>query len=199
VAHERRAELVNFKARFPLHVTWRLRAEVGSIRRYRTAALARRAIAAAHKPGFRVLEFSLLSNHMHCLVEAETALGLARGMQGLAIRLARGWNRVLDRCGTVFAERYHARVLRSPREVRNVLAFILRNDSHCTSLDRRWRGATVMPHSRSVLWVLFDRLLRRGRRGLEQAVGDLSAGRAPPGSIDLEFCDCLRVPEHAHA
>ena len=127
VAHERRAELVGFKQRFPLHVTWRLRPEVGSVRRYRTAALARRAIAAAHKAGFRVLEFSLQGNHLHCLVEAASAVDLARGMQGLAIRLARGWNRVLGRRGTVFAERYHARVLRSPREVRNVLSYILLN------------------------------------------------------------------------
>ena len=127
VAHARRDELVGFKARLPLHVTWRLRDEVGSVRRYRTAALARRAIAAAHKAGFRVLEFSLQGNHLHCLVEAASAVDLARGMQGLAIRLARGWNRVLGRSGTVFAERYHARVLRSPREVRNVLSYILLN------------------------------------------------------------------------
>jgi REP-associated tyrosine transposase len=141
VAHERRAELDGFKARFPLHVTWRLRENVPRIRTHRAASVARCAISRAHKTGFRVLEFSIQSNHLHCLVEAACADDLARGMQGLAVRLARGWNRVNHRRGTVFAERYHARPLRSPREVRNVIAYILLN-SRKHAADR---GETLAP------------------------------------------------------
>ena len=53
---------------------------------------------------------------------------LARGMQGLTIRMARHLNRALGRRGRVFADRYFSRVLKTPREVRNCLAYVLNNE-----------------------------------------------------------------------
>src|SRR5881396_2560442 len=52
---------------------------------------------------------------------------LGRGMQGLGIRLAKAINRRLGRRGCVWAERYHGRALRTPREVRNGLVYVLLN------------------------------------------------------------------------
>ena len=43
------------------------------------------------------------------------------------MRMARGLNRLWGRKGKVFADRYHDRVLRTPREVRNVLRYVLNN------------------------------------------------------------------------
>jgi hypothetical protein len=43
-------------------------------------------------------------------------------MQGLEVRIARNVNGLLERRGTFFRERCHARVLKTPREVRNYLA-----------------------------------------------------------------------------
>ena len=37
--------------------------------------------------GFRVIEFSVLGNHLHLLVEADSDASLARGMQGLTVRM----------------------------------------------------------------------------------------------------------------
>jgi hypothetical protein len=51
-------------------------------------------------------------------------------MQGLAIRMARGVNRRLGRRGPLLQHRYHARQLRSPREVRLALIYVLRNHAH---------------------------------------------------------------------
>ena len=51
-------------------------------------------------------------------------------MQGLQVRLARGINRLLQRTGSLFATRYHARPLRTPREVRNALRYVLLNARH---------------------------------------------------------------------
>ncbi len=48
-------------------------------------------------------------------------------MQGLAVRVAKGLNRLRGRKGTVFADRYHVRLIRSPRQARNVLAYVLNN------------------------------------------------------------------------
>ena len=48
-------------------------------------------------------------------------------MQGLGIRLAKAINRRLGRRGRVWAERYHGRALRTPREVRIGLVYVLLN------------------------------------------------------------------------
>lgn len=61
------------------------------------------------------------------MVEAHDATVLSRGMLGLAIRLARAVNRVLRVRGSVWKERYHAHALRTPREVRNAIVYVLMN------------------------------------------------------------------------
>ena len=77
--------------------------------------------------GFRLVHYSVQSNHLHLLCEADDKRALARGMQGLAIRIARRLNRAAGRTGKLFADRYHLRVLESPTEVRHCLLYVLRN------------------------------------------------------------------------
>ncbi|MEO6595642.1 MAG: hypothetical protein ABIP94_12890 [Planctomycetota bacterium] len=43
---------------------------------------------------------------------------LARGLLGLAIRIARCLNKLWQRKGKVFADRYHDRILKTPRKTR---------------------------------------------------------------------------------
>jgi len=66
-------------------------------------------------------------NHLHFVIEADDTQAMSRGMQGLAVRMARALNRVMSRRGAVFAGRFHAHVLRTPREVRHALAYVLGN------------------------------------------------------------------------
>src|SRR5690606_21787361 len=66
-------------------------------------------------------------NHLHLLVEAANNAALSRGMKGLLVRMARGLNRLIGRKGTVFTDRYHAHVLRSPTEARNAVRYVLTN------------------------------------------------------------------------
>ncbi|HTE54845.1 MAG TPA: hypothetical protein VK698_28525 [Kofleriaceae bacterium] len=87
------------------------------------------------------------SNHVHLIVEAGGADGLTRGMIGLEVRLARRLNRVLGRRGRLFAERYHARSLRTPTEVRFALRYVLLNHRHHAGAS----GAALDPCS-SALW-----------------------------------------------
>ena len=75
----------------------------------------------------RIVEFSVQHDHLHLVVESRDARTLSRAMQGLAVRLARGLNRSLGRRGRVFADRFHHRVLATPRQVRNALAYVLCN------------------------------------------------------------------------
>jgi hypothetical protein len=106
-------------------VTLRLVQGLPSLRAARTFRVVRRALAATRF--VRIVEYSVLSNHLHLLIEAANARALAQGMQSLSIRLARRLNALFARSGRVFADRYHSRVLRSPREVRNALVYVLNN------------------------------------------------------------------------
>jgi hypothetical protein len=86
-----------------------------------------RALGASHKSAFRVLQFSVQSDHVHLVVEADQHLALIRGVQGLAVRCAKAINRVLRRRGSVWSSRYHARALRTPTEVRLGFVYVLLN------------------------------------------------------------------------
>jgi REP element-mobilizing transposase RayT len=82
---------------------------------------------------FRVCHFSIQRDHLHLIVEAVGKEALARGMKSVAARIARAVNRVFGRKGRALFGRYHLRVLRTPREVRNALAYVLLN------VRKHWR------------------------------------------------------------
>ena len=73
------------------------------------------------------MHYSLQGNHAHPIVEAKGRDALGRGMKAICARLARAVNRVFERRGPVFADRYHVRMLRTPREVRNAISYVLLN------------------------------------------------------------------------
>jgi REP element-mobilizing transposase RayT len=126
-----------------VHVTKRIRPEVGRLRKRRLQAVLRRAFAAGcERPGFRICQFSIQGNHIHLICEADSAEALARGIQGWSVRVARGLNRVLGRRGPVFADRYHAEIITTPSQTRATLCYVLHNGRrHGERLDRRLRGA----------------------------------------------------------
>jgi putative transposase len=105
----------------------RIARRLPSFRAERIYWAVRRALARATKADFRVVHFSVQSTHVHLVVEASDRLRFSRGMQGLAIRVARAVNRVLERRGSVWGDRYHRRDLETPREVRNALVYVLMN------------------------------------------------------------------------
>src|SRR5262245_10938332 len=124
VPHRRRTP---HDPRIPVHVTLRAAATIPSLRGDSVFGAVRGALVAAPRTSFRVLHFSVQTDHVHLLVEAEGTTGLARGCQGLAVRLAQAVNPVLGRRGSVWGDRYHARWLRTPAEVRNALVYVLQN------------------------------------------------------------------------
>jgi hypothetical protein len=82
---------------------------------------------------FRVVHYSIQTNHVHLIVEAAGKQALGSGMKSIGSRLARAVNRVFSRVGPVVDGRYHLRVLRTPREVRNAIAYVLLN------VRKHWR------------------------------------------------------------
>jgi REP element-mobilizing transposase RayT len=110
-----------------VHVTISGLPGLTSFRRPTVYGILQDAIALAQRRDFRIIEFSVQSNHVHLVVEAADNAALSRGMKGLSVRLARAYNRRLRRRGTVWSGRYHARELTSPRQVRRVLVYVLQN------------------------------------------------------------------------
>jgi REP element-mobilizing transposase RayT len=136
VSHARRARLC---ARHPVLVTMRLRAGLPSLRAKDSHALVRRAFAASSEgEGFRVVEYSVQSNHLHLLVEARGERALSRGMNGLAVRIVRGLQRLWRLCGRLLADRYHARGLSTPRAVRTALVYVMQDARKHGAWIARW-------------------------------------------------------------
>ena len=130
----------------PAHATLRACGGLPSLRDTRVFPALRRSFAKASRPRFRVLHFSIQRDHVHVLVEADDRQSLIRGLQGVAIRLAKAVNRLLARSGKVWGDRYHARTLRTPREVRNALVYVLQN------FRKHIRGAAGLDPCSSAFW-----------------------------------------------
>ena len=125
VGHGPRARLA---ARFPAHVTMKLLQGLPRLRSRREYAALRAAFAAGcDRKGLRLTHYAVLNDHLHFLVEACDRTALTRGLQGLAIRIAKALNKLWGRRGGVFADRYHDRILKTPREVKNALVYVLAN------------------------------------------------------------------------
>jgi REP element-mobilizing transposase RayT len=77
--------------------------------------------------GLHIVEYSILRNHIHLIVECEGKDSLSRGMRGLNTRLAKRLNRVFARKGKLIDGRYHSRALTTPLEVKNALGYVLFN------------------------------------------------------------------------
>jgi REP element-mobilizing transposase RayT len=125
VAHSKRAAL---KPSYPTHITLRIEDGLNNLRNRIEYATVREAlVAGANRFGMRLVEFAVLSNHLHLVCEAYDERALARGMKGLCVRIARALNRLWNRVGSVFSDRYHAHVLKTPRGVRHALNYVLHN------------------------------------------------------------------------
>ena len=111
----------------PLHVTLRVVAGLPSLRKKQVFRVVREALGRPRAGDAGVVHYSVQSNHLHLIVEAPNAGRLARGMQALAIRLAKRLNLLFGRRGRVFADRFHFRALKTPLEVRRALAYVLNN------------------------------------------------------------------------
>ena len=186
-------------AAYPVHVTLRATHAVRCLRSARVFPAIRRALAVSSHEGFRIVHFSVQDDHVHLLVEGETRERLSGGLRGLAIRMARTVNRVLGRRGAVWADRYHARALSTPREVRHSLVYVLTNrkkhDPGATGPDPcssarwldGWRKRPVAwpelpsPVMRPRTWLAVVGWRRHGLVGVEERPRSVTSGRRGGG------------------
>ena len=115
-------------ARHPLHVTLRLADGVPCLRADAPQRVLKAILASSReRHGLRIVHFSAQRDHLHLLCEAADARSLTRGMRSFGVRLAAALNRLWKRTGSLVGDRYHARALKTPREVRNALLYVFRN------------------------------------------------------------------------
>jgi REP element-mobilizing transposase RayT len=128
----------------PLHVTIRVVDGLPSLRGAEAYALILSIFRAARgRFGFHIVEFDVLADHIHLIVECDAPDSLERGMRGLCTRLGKRLNKLFQRHGKLVAHRHHARALPTPLEVRRALAYVLLNQRiHDTRAGRhrpkRW-------------------------------------------------------------
>ena len=116
------------RAAEPVHVT--LRARLSPLRSQHVFPTVRLALGRAQRRDprrFRLLQFSVQHDHVHLIVEAADKRALSSGIRSVAIRVARYVNDLLSRRGSLWADRWHGRALKTPREVRNALVYVLAN------------------------------------------------------------------------
>ena len=174
VPHRTRPKLAS---RFPVHITVRLRDGLPRLRGFELAKILRRALVhGCNKAGFRICQFSIQGNHVHLICEARDASVLSRGIQGWKIRVTRGLNRRWHRRGTVFDDRYHAEIMKSPRQVRAGLCYVMQNSRrHGRSLPAWAHG--IDPFSSA--WYFDGWWDQRWRHGLSPPPADPDAPGDP--------------------
>ncbi len=143
-----------FAKTLPAHVTVRIRKDLPSLRIGKLVRLLERTfVAGCERPGFRLVHYSLQGNHAHLIVEAQDRDALGRGMRAVGVRVARAVNRVARRKGRVLADRYHMRLLSTPREVRNALRYVLLNARrHVAAARAKLSGAIRLDPASSGRW-----------------------------------------------
>ena len=128
IRHDKRIRVVSSE---PIHVTCRLAPALVSLRRDEVLAALRVAtIVVGKHEDVRIVHLSIQRTHLHLLVEAASGTALTRGMSSFLISAARRINRAIRARGGRVFDRYHARRLSTPREVRNCLAYVLNNWRH---------------------------------------------------------------------
>jgi putative transposase len=134
-----------------VHVTLRALPEIPSLR-VLNGWVRRALVAGGTRNGFRLIYFAILENHLHLIVEADDRVSLSRGIQGLAIRIARAMNQAMSRKrGKVFSDRYHEHVLTTLRETKAAVHYVIHNyRKHCAKAGRPLAPNFVDPHSSSI-------------------------------------------------
>lgn len=156
-ASERHKTREAFRPNEPAHVTLRVVPQVASLRGYDAYHALRKALIVTYaKALIRIVHISIQGTHLHLIVESNNRMSLARGMQSFEIAAAKNLNAAMSkrlgrrRKGTVFPDRYHAVIIRTPRQARSNVAYVLNNwrrHGESTTVVAQKHGWRVDPFS----------------------------------------------------
>ncbi len=147
----------------PAHVVLRIARGLPDLRSPKLLKVLERSFRAAmERIGFAITHYSIQRDHLHLVVEVANKRSLARGMQALAIRIAKQLNSRWNRKGhgRVFAERYFALALTSYRQMSRTVRYVLNNGrKHGT-----WTKKDVADPFSSGPWFFWGSEMRRPSR-----------------------------------
>lgn len=123
----RHTERETIKKLSSLHLTIKIERNKAGLKNKTVLALLHKAIMKARKIGLGIIHYTLEYDHVHLLVEASDNEILGKGMQSFGICFSKGINKYKTQKGQVYKTRYHLRVLKTFREIKNVLNYIFGN------------------------------------------------------------------------
>ncbi len=138
--HRRRPEL---NPAHPVHVTLRIDRRRPELRNHHIYNQVNRVLRTfLGRDDFRVVHLSIQENHLHMLVEATDRIALSRNMKSFAIKMQRA---LRSRYGCkLFSHRYHAVQIKTARQARQALAYVLNNwRRHRLDIDDRGRRSAA--------------------------------------------------------
>ncbi|MES2525523.1 MAG: transposase [Bdellovibrionota bacterium] len=117
VSHAKREKVRTFT---PLHVNFKYKLMVKNKEGLKAL---HKAIKNARTHELKIIHFSLQHNHVHLIIEASSNKILTKGMRSLTITLAKLLNK-----GRIQLQRFHLHVLKTNREIRNAVRYVLFNE-----------------------------------------------------------------------
>jgi REP-associated tyrosine transposase len=132
------------------------------------------------------VHFSVQRDHLHMILEAASKRALGSAMKSISARVARAIHRVFGRRGRVLLGRYHVRALRTPREVRNALAYVLLNARKHFAQRFGYAPPVKLDEASSAAWFT----------GWTRSVHPVSSGEPPPVAVPRTWL--LRVGWRRH-
>ncbi len=125
------------------------------------------------KFGFRLLEYCLMSNHVHLAIERGRD-PLSRIMAGLQSSYTQYFNRRYDRSGHLFQGRYKAFLVEKDRYALALLRYIHENPVKARLVEKAedfgWSSDRAYRRGRGPEWLDADRLLSMLGRGRSAAI-----------------------------
>jgi REP element-mobilizing transposase RayT len=174
----------------PLHISMKLKENLPSLRSKILFKEFQKSVRKAKRLGLYVVHFSIQSNHIHLFAETKTNETLSKGMQSLAGRFAKTIRYYTHKGGgkkkgSVFKGRYHLHVLKTPKEVRNALEYVLLNFSkHLNVIEHldRFSSGAHFTQWKALLGKRFGNLIKWQVDRREAEAANLNDFLSPPRS-----------------
>jgi REP element-mobilizing transposase RayT len=109
-------------------------------------------VAASQKIRFRLIAYSVQSNHLHLIAEADDKYALSRAMRSLSIRIAKSINKLMGTRGMRIPKRYMLSVLRTKCDVNRALAYVINNYRRHAAQGRRRMPDGWIDRCSSAVW-----------------------------------------------
>lgn len=171
----------------PLHLTIKINREKAGLKNKSVLKTLHDSIKKARLIGLRIIHYTLEYDHVHLLVEADNNEILGRGMQSFGISFSKGINKIKKLKGQVFKTRYHFRKLKTPKEIKNAINYILGN-----ALKHKKACSIVNPYNSLVVVSDFSKLYP----GFEIGIIDTIKSSFLLSELKYELNDVLSKSEH---